>query len=206
MSTRSRYSTNRVEREDRPDGTILLRSPHPLPEPVRTSADWLRRWAGERPDAVFLAERSGPGWRELRYGTALQQVRAVAAALLDRGLSSDTPILILSGNGIDHGILSLAAHWLGIPTVPVAEQYSLIPGAQKQLAHIVELIGPRLVYAEDGARFLQGLAIDTSHALTPWSVETRVRVMRCLRPCCAAACPMWMRRRCRSDQTRWSRS
>lgn len=96
MSTRARYSSNRVEREARPDGTILLRSPHPLPEPVRTSADWLRRWAGERPDTVFLAERSGPGWRELRYDAALQQVRAVAAALLDRGLSGDTPILILS--------------------------------------------------------------------------------------------------------------
>ncbi|MDK3071674.1 feruloyl-CoA synthase [Sedimentitalea sp. JM2-8] len=161
MSTHARYSTNRVEREDRPDGTILLHSPFPLPEPVRTSADWLRRWAAERPDTVFLAERSGPGWRELRYRAALQQVRAVAAALLDRGLSSDTPILILSGNGIDHGVLSLAAHWVGIPTVPVAEQYSLIPGAQKQLAHIVDLIGPQLVYAEDGARFAEGLAIDS---------------------------------------------
>lgn len=155
-----RYGKNAVVREDRADGSILLTSPHPLPTPVRTSTDWLRHWAGARPDTVFLAERSGMGWRELTYSEACQRAQAVAAALLDRGLNKDTPILILSGNGVDHGVLSLSAHMVGIPIVPVAEQYSLIPGAQKQLAKIADLIRPGLVFADDGKKFAAGLAVD----------------------------------------------
>jgi feruloyl-CoA synthase len=146
-----------VLREDRDDGTILLRSGYFLSEVADTSAVWLRRWATERADTVFLAERSGAGWRAVTFGAALQQVRSLAAGLLARGLGPDTPLLILSGNGIDHGLLTLAAHHVGIPTVPVAEQYSLIPGAQTQLQHILGLIDPALVFAGDGLRFADAL-------------------------------------------------
>ncbi|KUJ73242.1 feruloyl-CoA synthetase [Ruegeria marisrubri] len=154
------YVAHDVIREDAGDGVILLRSAHPLPEPVRKTTDWLHHWANERPDAVFLAERSGPGWRELRYGEALEQVRALAAGLLARGLNKETPILILSGNSITHGLLSLAAQYVGIPTVPVAEQYSLIPGALKQLHHVLTLIDPAMVFAEDGEGFAAALSME----------------------------------------------
>lgn len=151
---------NAVLREDHADGSITLTSPLAIPDPVRVTTDWLAHWAGKRPDTVFLAERSGPGWRTLTYAAADQQVRAVAAALLDRGLTGSTPILILSGNGIEHGVLALAAQMVGIPVVPVAEQYSLIPGAQKQLSYIAELIRPGLVFAVDGKSFSAGLSVD----------------------------------------------
>jgi feruloyl-CoA synthase len=156
----TKYRPHKVLREDRPDGAILLTSGHELSAPARVSGDWLHRWAEDTPEAVFLAERSGPGWRELRYGAALEQVRAVAAALLDRGLNSETPILILSGNGVDHGILSLAAHYVGIPTVPVAEQYSLVPGAHKQLLHVLELTDPAMVYAVCGQTYAEALGME----------------------------------------------
>ena len=94
------------------------------------------------------------------YAEALDQVRALASALLARGLGPDTPILIVSGNGVDHGLLSLAAHYVGIPTVPVAEQYSLIPGAHAQLKYVLNLIDPKMVYAVDGMRFAQALAME----------------------------------------------
>jgi feruloyl-CoA synthase len=154
------YRPQKARREDRPDGTILLSSVHDLaPYPART-ADWLHRWADERPDTVFLGERSGDGWRVIRYAEALGMVRAIAAALLGRGLGPDTRILIVSGNGVDHGLLTLAAHYVGIPTVPVAEQYSLIPGAEVQLAQIAALIRPTLVFAEDAQRFGRAFALD----------------------------------------------
>ncbi len=105
---RPNYRAHSVIREDRPDGAILLRSGYEMSEVADTSGDWLHRWSAERPETVFLAERSGAGWREVTYSAALQQVRAIASALLDRGLTSDTPILIISGNGVDHGLLSLA--------------------------------------------------------------------------------------------------
>lgn len=154
------YRRHSVRREDRPDGTVLLTSGHEMSPVARVSGDWLHRWAEERPGTTFLAERSGPGWREVSYAETLGQVRALASALLARGLGPDTPILIISGNGVDHGLLSLAAHYVGIPTVPVAEQYSLIPGAHAQLKYVLNLIDPKMVYAVDGARFAQALAMD----------------------------------------------
>jgi len=109
------YRAHKVSSEDRADGTILMRSDYALGQPVASTNVWLHRWADERPDGIFLAERSGAGWRELRYGETLERVRALAASLLGRGLNGDAPILIVSGNGIDHGLLGLAAQYVGIP-------------------------------------------------------------------------------------------
>ncbi|MCE8005426.1 AMP-binding protein [Aestuariivita sp.] len=153
----TRYRPHNVIREDRADGTVLLRSGYEMSEIAETSSVWLRRWAEARPDTVFLAERSGSGWRDVPYADALEQVENVAAALLARGLAAETPILIVSGNGVDHGVLSLAAHLVGIPTIPVAEQYSLIPGAEKQLQYIAALTRPAMIFAEDGEKFARAL-------------------------------------------------
>ena len=98
----TQYRPHNVIRETRADGTVILKSGYALSEVVETSSVWLRRWAKDRPDGVFLAERSGDGWRELTYAEALQQVEAVAQSLLARGLGSDTPILIVSGNSVVH--------------------------------------------------------------------------------------------------------
>ncbi|SDC77023.1 feruloyl-CoA synthase [Ruegeria marina] len=154
------YLAHDVRREDRPDGAILLRSAHDPVPPDHKTSDWLHRWAAQTPDAVFLAERSGAGWRELRYGEALERVRALAAGLLARGHGPGARILIISGNSVDHGVLALAAQYVGLVPVPVAEQYSLIPGALKQLSYITRLIDPDLVYAEDGSQFATALAMD----------------------------------------------
>ncbi|MBS0125254.1 feruloyl-CoA synthase [Thetidibacter halocola] len=153
------YRPHAVIREDRADGSILLRSANSLGPVAAKTADWLRRWAELTPDAVFLAERSGGGWRAVTYVEALQAVRALAAALLERGMGAQTPILMLSGNGVDHGLLALAAQYVGVPTVPLAEPYSLIPAARPQLEHCARLIPPAMVFAADGARFAAGLAV-----------------------------------------------
>ncbi len=153
------YRAHKVEREDRPDGTILLRSGWPMGRVARCTTDWLRDWARETPDAVLLAERSGAGWREVTYAQALGMVEAIAAALLDRGLGADTPIAILSGNSVNHGLLTLAAQHVGIPTMPLAEQYALMPGAHRTLLHCIGLVRPGMVYAEDGQTYAEALAL-----------------------------------------------
>ena len=154
-----KYRPHSVNREGRPDGTILLTSGYDLRPAVRCTGEWLHQWAEKTPDGVFLAERSGEGWREVTYREALQQVQAIAAALLDRGLGAETPIMIISGNSVDHGLLSMAAHYVGIPTVPVAEQYALIPGAHVHLEYIAGLTHPRMVFADDGARYESALTL-----------------------------------------------
>lgn len=160
MNRTTEYRPHAVHREKRADGAILLRSKIALGPVTRRTGDWLNRWAVEAPNRVFLAERSGAGWRTVRYGEALQRVRALAGGLLARGLTGKTPILILSGNGVDHGLLALAAQYAGIPTVPVAEQYALIRGAHGRLRHAVDLVRPAMAYAADAALYGDALALD----------------------------------------------
>jgi feruloyl-CoA synthase len=152
------FISHDVIREDRPDGAILLRTRVPLGPVARNTGAWLHRWAKDAPDRVFLAERSGRSWREVRYADALGQVRSLASALLGRGLGPETPVAIISGNSIDHGLFALAAQYVGVPIVPLAEQYSLVPDAYPRLRHAVETVRPKMVFAEDGAAY--GAALD----------------------------------------------
>lgn len=148
---------HRVLREDRADGSILLRSGYEMSGVDRSTGVWLDRWAERTPEAAFLAERSGQGWRLVSYDAARTQIRALASGLLARGV--DGPILILSGNSVDHALLVLAAQYVGLVTVPVAAQYSLIPAARARLEYVRELVKPALVYAADDEAF--GPALDS---------------------------------------------
>ncbi len=151
------YIKHQVSKSVCDDGSLILTSKLPIGPVARHTSEWLHQWAQEAPDRIFLMERSGPGWREISYAETLQQVRAVAATLLSRGMGPDTPLVILSGAGIDHGILMLAALYIGVPIAPLAEQYSLIPDAGARLDYCVRKIKPALVYAHDGAKFAQAL-------------------------------------------------
>ena len=159
MFAKQDYLKHQLLIDHREDGEMIMSSGLTLDPVVQNTGEWLHRWAAETPDAVFLAERSGPGWNKLKYGDALSQVQSVAAGLLDHGVGPGEKIVILSGPGIKHGILKLAAQYIGVATVPVAEQYSLIPDAQPRLIHIAEKICPAMVFAEDAEKFARGLAL-----------------------------------------------
>lgn len=160
MKRTTDFLPHAVTREDRTDGTILLTSDYPLGEVTSRTGDWLHRWANEAAGRVFIAERSGAGWREETYASALGHVRQIAASLLSRGMGPKTPILIMSGNGVDHALLSMAAHYVGVPTVPVAEQYSLITGAHGRLQQAIELVRPAMAYVADADEYGAALEID----------------------------------------------
>lgn len=165
MKRTSEYLKHAVTRQDRDDGTILLTSDYPLGAVTRRTGDWLHRWADEAGERVFIAERSGAGWRAESYAATLQKVRAIAASLLARGMGPDTPILIMSGNGVDHALLSMAAHYIGVPTVPVAEQYSLITGAHGRLQQVAELVRPTMAYVVDADQYGAALEIEALHGI-----------------------------------------
>lgn len=154
-----------VERRD--DGAILLRSPHPLPEYPKNLTQRLVHWAAAAPDRVFLAQRDASGgWRTLSYAQALTAVRAIAAALLERDLSVERPIAILSGNDIEHALLGLAAMHVGIPYAPISVPYSLLSQNFKKLKTIIGILTPGLVFAANGAAFARAIA-----AAVPGNVE-----------------------------------
>lgn len=142
----------------RTDNELFLKSNVGMGAWVETSAVWLRKWATETPDAVFLAERSGVDWREVTYAETLQIVRNIASALSARGLDQKSPIAIISGNSVDHALLSFAAQYAGVPTVPLAEQYSLIPEAHGRLIYALQKVKPAMVFADDAKRYAAALA------------------------------------------------
>ncbi len=165
------YRPHRVIRHEEPDGTIRLTSPYPLTDVAPNTGAWLHRWAQEAPNRVFLAERSGDGWREHGYAEVLEQVQALAASLLERDLGPDRPVMVLSGNGVDHGLLSLAAQYVGIPVIPLAEQYSLIPEALGNVQYIAGLVQPGLVFAAKAGPYAAALGLDVFEHAEKVSVD-----------------------------------
>ncbi|WP_106745939.1 feruloyl-CoA synthase [Yoonia maritima] len=138
---------------------LILTSKIPLDPVVDRTADWLHKWASETPDVVFLAERTGDAWREVTYAQALTAVRAIATSLAGRGMGQETPIVIMSGNSIDHALLSFGAQYAGVPTVPLAEQYSLIPEAHGRLIYVLDKVKPAMAFVDDAGRYAAALAL-----------------------------------------------
>jgi feruloyl-CoA synthase len=133
------------------DGTVYMQATTPLGSYQTRITDSLEHWASVAPDRAFLAQRDGEGWQKVTYGDALCRVRAIAQALLDRKLSPDRPIVILSGNGIDHGLLALAAMYVGVPYAPIAPAYSLQATEYGSLQRIFERLEPAVVFTDNGA-------------------------------------------------------
>jgi len=156
--------------ERRSDGAIVLRSPHPLPAFPQKLTERLVHWANAAPERVFLAQRDASGaWRTLTYADAMTKVRAIAAALLARGLSAERPIAILSGNDIEHALIGLAAMHVGIPYAPISVPYSLLSKDFGKLKTIIEVLQPGLVFAANGTAFARAIA-----AAVPPGVEVAV--------------------------------
>ena len=141
-----RFGPRDTTAERRADGCIVLRSPHPMGKADRCVSDWLVKWAAERPEHTFLAKRdANNAWVRLTYRETLTKVRALAQALIDRQLSPGSPLVILSGNDLEHALLGLGAMHAGIPYAPISVPYSLVSKDFEKLRHIIELLQPGLV-------------------------------------------------------------
>ena len=146
-----------IDRRD--DGTIYLRPKIPLGEYPARLTDRLHHWAKAEPNRVFMAERGAdPGWRQITYAQLLDMSRCIASALLSRDLSAEKPIVILSGNSIDHALLAFGALYAGIPFCPVSPAYSLISRDYGKLAFLMKLLTPGLVFADDAGKFADALS------------------------------------------------
>ncbi len=143
-----------------PGGGWVLRSPQELRPYPRSLGAYLAHWSAVAPERTFLAERAAAdGWRRVSYAAALDAVLRIASALLDRGLGPDRPVAILSDNGVDNGLLQLAAMHVGIPVAPISPAYSLLSSDHAQLRYLLEITRPGLVYAADGERFAAAFAV-----------------------------------------------
>ncbi|WGR98763.1 feruloyl-CoA synthase [Bradyrhizobium sp. ISRA443] len=144
--------------ERRADGTIYLRPKVKLADyPVRIT-DRLHHWARAEPNRVFMAERApGGGWRQITYAQLLETTRHLASALIARGLSAERPIVILSGNSVDHALIAFGALYAGIPFCPVSPAYSLVSRDYGKLSFLIKLLTPGLVFVDDADKFADAL-------------------------------------------------
>ncbi|HUO00842.1 MAG TPA: feruloyl-CoA synthase, partial [Bradyrhizobium sp.] len=152
------FAPPEVRVEHRPDGSLVLTSPQPLGTYPASVGAMLEHWAAKAPDRLFLAERDATGqWRKLCYGEALRQAEAIGQSLIDRRLGPERPVVVLSGNGIDHALLMLGCFLAGVPIAPVSPAYSLQSRDFAKLKYIVELIEPGLIYMSVGTPFAAAL-------------------------------------------------
>ncbi|MBV8746450.1 MAG: feruloyl-CoA synthase [Xanthobacteraceae bacterium] len=156
-----RFRDVTVEVKRDPDGVLRLHANEPLQAYPDRFHDYLWHWAKECPSRIFLAERrpDQEGWASITYAETAEQVGRIAQALAERNLGPERPILVLSGNAIEHQLLGLAAMCAGVPFAPISVAYSLISQDLSKLKYIVKLLDPGLVYAADAARFARALTI-----------------------------------------------
>lgn len=152
------FSPSSVLLDARADGSLLLRSDEELGPYPRSVGTLLVRWARERPDRIFLAERSVDGWRTITYAAMLDAVRRLGAGLLASGLTRDTPIAILSDPSIAHATMALAGLYAGIPVAPISPAYSTQFGDLRRLGFVLDALGPGLVFAADADVYRDALA------------------------------------------------
>src|SRR5207245_4958741 len=103
-------------------------------------------------------------WRKITYAQLMNSTRAIASALLARGLSAEKPIVILSGNSVDHALLAFGALYAGIPFCPVSPAYSLVSRDYGKLSFLMKLLTPGLVFADDALKFAAAIAANVPGA------------------------------------------
>jgi feruloyl-CoA synthase len=139
-------------------GNWLLLSPRPLGSYPDRITDRLLHWAEVAPERTFVAKRDATGaWRCIGYRDALRTARRLGQALLDRKLTAERPLMILSENDLEHAMLALAALHVGVPFIAVSPAFSLISQDHARLRFVFELMTPGLVFTSDGARYARAL-------------------------------------------------
>ena len=162
--------------ERRPDGVIVLKSRIPLKSYEKHIPASLAQWADAAPSRTWLAQRAGADrqWRKLSYGEAKRTVDGLTQGLLDLKLDPGSPVAILSGNSIEHALMTMAAMQARLPAAPVSPAYSLMSHDHVKLKYLFDLIRPKVVMIQDGPAFEKALkALDLAG----------VTVIHVARPC-----------------------
>lgn len=148
-----------VRWDRRNDGSILVWQEGRLAGWPDRMSDRIHHWAALDPDRIWMAERDGAGdWRRVSYGQMLAWVRAIGQRLLDLGLSTERPLVILSANSIAHGLMALGAQYVGIPSAAIAPAYATSSGEFEKLRSVRDQITPGAVFADDTTPFAKAIA------------------------------------------------
>ncbi len=180
-----KFGVTRVVLREGAGGVRYLRAEQPLEPHAARMTDRLLHWAAVAPERTFMARRvrnadgSTGDWRHVSYGEALQSARSIGQALLDRGLSVDRPVVVLSENDLEHALIALGCMYAGVPYSPASPAYSTISQDYEKLRHVLDTLTPGLVYAADATRYAKAIAaavgpdVEVVHG-TPSSVRAEL--------------------------------
>ncbi len=168
------FGVQRIVLQDCAAGVQYLQADQDLQAYPERMSDRLKHWGEAAPHRTFMARRikladgSLGAWREVSYAQAWSTACAIAQGLIDRGLSAERPVAILSENDLEHALLALGCLVAGVPFVPVSPPYSLISQDYDKLKHVLRVSTPGLVFAAD-ARYGPAIA-----ACVPPEVEVLI--------------------------------
>jgi feruloyl-CoA synthase len=177
------FGVTRVQVRDGAPGVRYLQAELPLGAYARRLSDFLVHWAETEPERTFLARRAPLGdgrtgdWQRISYAQALDSARRIGQALLERKLSPERPVVILSENTLEHALLALGCIYAGVPYCPVSPAYATVSQDYDKLRHVLDTLTPGLVFAADGARYGRAITAtvgaDVDVVLAQGSVEGR---------------------------------
>jgi feruloyl-CoA synthase len=150
-----KFGVTRVSLRDGQSGTHYLKADQALQDYPDRLTDRLRYWAEQAPERTVFARRvkqadgSLGNWRHISYQEAWSTARNIAQSLINRGLSADRPVAILSENSLEHAMLALGCMLAGVPFVPTSPPYSLVSVDYDKLKHVLKTVTPGLVFAQD---------------------------------------------------------
>jgi feruloyl-CoA synthase len=153
------FAEPQVRVTQRDDGVILVDSPFALGEYRRSIGAYLEHWADAAPDRPFLLERdAGRQWRGVTYGQARRKVIEIASWLLKQDAGTSRPVVVLSDNSVEHGLLMLACMHIGVPYAAISSAYSLVSRDHAKLKGLIKRLEPGLLYVADPGRYAPALA------------------------------------------------
>ncbi|MGE0386600.1 MAG: feruloyl-CoA synthase [Gammaproteobacteria bacterium] len=164
--------------ERRSDGSVILRRREALAVYPGKLTERFVHWAGVAPDRTLFAQMDSAGrWERIGWGEGLSKVRSLAQALIDRELSPERPVVVLSENGLELGLLGLACMMAGVPCVAVSPSYSLLATDFFKLRQVLGMVDAGLVFAGNGERYARAI-----EAVIPATTEVVVAEAPYTRP------------------------
>jgi feruloyl-CoA synthase len=154
-----KFGVTRIRLREGADGVRYVQADQELQPHATRLTDRFLHWAQTTPERTFMARRrrlpdgSTGDWIHLTYGQALASARAIAQALIDRGLSAERPLVILSENSLEHAQLALGCLLAGIPHCPASPAYSIVSKDYDKLRHVLATLTPGMVFAPDAQRY-----------------------------------------------------
>jgi feruloyl-CoA synthase len=146
-----------VETRRTEDGGWILKSPLELPDGAPSVVHRIAEHARSHPDRLAFVQPGAAGRiSEISFAGFWRQLAGLAMRF--GSICDGRPLMILSGNSIEHALVRCAAMAAGIAPAPVSPGYSLLSSDYQRLRSILEQCRPGAIFVADTGPFANALA------------------------------------------------